>query len=200
MRTQHYYSFGLCIVFLCGTTLATADELRVDRNAEFVGPALVLPVSRQVTEASPADVDVEVSVMAAPTESEVVVEHSTELIAPPEPIVTEPIVTEPSHVVYEPMCRELPVANHIMHIGARRFARRQSMVPMTLQVSNPADCTDCCYTVCVNVPACCQGETSICDRTGLLGRGIVEYHFACGWTVKVVFRTRGDVVVHYTAG
>lgn len=176
---------------------AKAAASRVNRRSESAAPPLVLPVSRQVTETSPSDAgaSAEVSVLAAPTEGEAAVEVQVdaEMVTPPSP--TEAKV---ARTVYEPMCREVPVSNHIMHIGARRFARCRQMVPVHVQVKNPSDC--CCYTVCVKVPACCEGDPHVSSRRGILGRGIVEVCWDCGWTAKVVFRARGDVVVHYMAG
>jgi hypothetical protein len=187
----------------------TLSQPQVDRSAEFVAPPLVLPAAKQNdAEAEfaiepPAEIEApQTPTAVAPALNPPLPEHrvqmhvEAEVVAPP-----APVRAAPSQAVYEPIYKELPVTNHIMHVGARRFARcHRGMMHAKLEVTNPADCKGCYYWVSAKVPACCEGEPSRSGRVGILGRGVVEYRWSCGWTVKVVFRTRGDVVLHYMAG
>ncbi len=67
-------------------------------------------------------------------------------------------------------------------------------VETTLDVSPPCSC--CSQEVTVCVPACCTEAPTVCWRSGLLGRQIGTYTWACcGHTVKVVVTGRGDVRV-----
>jgi hypothetical protein len=65
-----------------------------------------------------------------------------------------------------------------------------------LSVKDPNRC-GCEVLVPVCLPACCSECVQVTSRRGLLGRGIVTYRFACGFTVKMVFDRCGDIVVHY---
>jgi hypothetical protein len=61
---------------------------------------------------------------------------------------------------------------------------------------NPADC--CLYEIPLCVPACCEGEPTVTSGCGLLGRGVVEYCWPCGFSATVKFRhVLGDVKVDY---
>ncbi len=63
-------------------------------------------------------------------------------------------------------------------------------------VCNPAN--GCQYELPLCVPGCCSGAPSISSRCGILGRGIVEYCWPCGFSAKVKFREiLGDVRVDY---
>ena len=99
-----------------------------------------------------------------------------------------------------PVCSPARVSSYRWHRSAKRFsACHRGTIDTSLVVDNPADCASCCYEVAICVPACCAGEPRHWSRVGLFGRGIVEYRWRCGWTVRVIFRARGDVVVHYEA-
>ena len=186
------------------------SQPQVDRSAEFVAPPLVLPAAKQKDAEAEFAIEppAEIAEPQTPTADSapglnpplpghrVEMQVQAEVIMPP-----APVVAAPAHAVYDPIYKELPVTNHIMHVGARRFARcHRGMMHAKLEVTNPADCDGCYYWVSAKVPACCEGEPSRSGRVGILGRGVVEYRWSCGWTVKVVFRSRGDVVVHYMAG
>jgi hypothetical protein len=75
--------------------------------------------------------------------------------------------------------------------------RCQAQVAMTMVADNPADCVACPVEVPLCIPCCCTDAPTVTSRCGLLGRGIVEYCWSCGFTATVVFRASGDVVVHY---
>jgi hypothetical protein len=69
-------------------------------------------------------------------------------------------------------------------------------VEVTLLVKDPASC-DCYAEIPVCIPSCCVDEATICNRAGILGRRWVDYEWQCGFKISVLFRARGDVVVHY---
>jgi hypothetical protein len=48
------------------------------------------------------------------------------------------------------------------------------------------------------IPACCVGDPKVASRRGILGRGVVEYRWECGFRAIVKFRhVLGDVEVEY---
>jgi hypothetical protein len=63
-----------------------------------------------------------------------------------------------------------------------------------LHVKDPVRC--CTVEVPLCLPACCDASC-MANRTGLMGRGVVCYDWDCGVRVKIVFRHKGDVLVHY---
>ncbi|MEK6250139.1 MAG: hypothetical protein N2C12_18285 [Planctomycetales bacterium] len=68
-------------------------------------------------------------------------------------------------------------------------------VQTTLTVADPC-CCKCAVDIPVCVPACCKGAPScVTSRCGMLCKGVVTYKWCCGYTVKVVFKKCGDVVV-----
>jgi hypothetical protein len=69
-------------------------------------------------------------------------------------------------------------------------------IKTVLLVKDPVTC--CCVEVPICLPACCTDVPEVCAREGLLGRGIVTHDWCCGFSVKVMFRARGDVVVTYS--
>ena len=108
----------------------------------------------------------------------------------------------------ESTCIPVPVCEHKLHRSARRFlACNCGTTHAVLEVTNPADCLGCCPADCLGccyeiqlcLPECCTGTPCQSSRVGLFRRGMVEYCWPCGWRATVVFRARGDVVVHYNA-
>ncbi len=70
-----------------------------------------------------------------------------------------------------------------------------------LLVKAPTGCCESCYVkVPVCIPACCTDAPKVCYTSGFLGRCVAEYTYCCGFTIRVSFRHRGDVVVHYYGG
>lgn len=65
--------------------------------------------------------------------------------------------------------------------------------PIVLKVKHP--CTCCEIEVPVCLPACCEGEPTVCTGKGFLCRDIVEYEWCCGYSVRVAFKKCGDLVV-----
>jgi hypothetical protein len=73
---------------------------------------------------------------------------------------------------------------------------RTGKIDLVMLTKNPAD--GCAYEIPMCIPACCEGEPSVSGGRGILGRGIVEYRWACGFRAIVKFRhIRGDVEVEY---
>ena len=73
---------------------------------------------------------------------------------------------------------------------------RTGKIDLVMLTKNPAD--GCAYEIPMCIPACCEGEPSVSGGRGILGRGIVEYRWACGFRAIVKFRPiRGDVEVEY---
>ena len=64
---------------------------------------------------------------------------------------------------------------------------------IVLVVKDP--CTCCEVEVPVCLPACCEGEPTVCTGKGFLCRDIVEYQWCCGFYVRVAFKRCGDLVV-----
>lgn len=64
-----------------------------------------------------------------------------------------------------------------------------------LAVQDPRHC--CCgIQIPVCISACCTGAPQVSSRVGLLGCGYVTYRWCCGYSVKVIFRGSGEIVVH----
>ena len=73
---------------------------------------------------------------------------------------------------------------------------RSGQVQLVVVTQDPSD--GCCYEIPLCIPACCTGEPKVSGGKGLLGRGIVEYCWPCGFKAKVKFRhVLGDVKVNY---
>jgi hypothetical protein len=73
---------------------------------------------------------------------------------------------------------------------------RSGQVQLVMVTQDPAD--GCCYEIPLCIPACCTGEPKVSGGKSLLGRGVVEYCWACGFKAKVKFRhVLGDVKVNY---
>lgn len=94
-----------------------------------------------------------------------------------------PPVRAASHIEYE------------THHRARRMYR-SGQIQLSLVTQDPAD--GCCYEIPLCIPACCTGSPAVSSGRGLLGRGVVEYTWSCGFQAKVKFRhILGDVKVDY---
>jgi hypothetical protein len=79
---------------------------------------------------------------------------------------------------------------------ARRMYRKTGEVHVTMIAQNPAD--GCYYEIPMCIPGCCVGEPTVSSGRGLLGRGVVEFCWECGFRAEVKFRhILGDVKVEY---
>jgi hypothetical protein len=69
-------------------------------------------------------------------------------------------------------------------------------IETVLCVTDPNRC-GCEVYVPVCIPACCSDCPKVTSRRGVLGRGIVTYHYPSGFTIRMVFNRHGDITVHY---
>ncbi len=79
------------------------------------------------------------------------------------------------------------------HCGPKLCCTCDPPKEVVLQVEDP--CTGCMVDVPICMPACCEGAPEVCHGTGLFCRDVVTYDWCCGFSVKVVFRKRGDLLV-----
>jgi hypothetical protein len=113
---------------------------------------------------------------------------------------SEPIPAPKGSPEAGPPARELNVhpAPPIVYDTDRdaRKMYRSGQVQLVMITQDPAD--GCCYEIPMCIPACCTGEPKVSAGRGILGRGVVEYCWQCGFRAKVKFRhVRGDVRVDY---
>jgi hypothetical protein len=138
----------------------------------------------------------------AQEESSVVVEpqvapaEAPALPAPEQPAVVE---TMPAPVAADEAAAEVhpapPIVSHVS-LRARRLYRCEKMVEVKVVAKNPADC--CLYEIPLCIPACCTGEPKVTEGCGLLGRGVVEFCWPCGFSATVKFRpVLCDVKIRY---
>ncbi|HEX5472132.1 MAG TPA: hypothetical protein VFW73_09605 [Lacipirellulaceae bacterium] len=108
-----------------------------------------------------------------------------------------PAQAQPAPLAVQPAARvhPAPPIDYDTHHRARRMYR-SGQVEVVMVAQNPAD--GCCYEIPLCVPACCTGAPAVSSGRGLLGRGVVEYCWSCGFKAKVKFRhILGDVKVDY---
>ena len=99
-----------------------------------------------------------------------------------------------------PLCCPQPCISYRYHGCFRQDCDSPPPIRTVLLVKNPQSCEDCYVEVPVCIPVCSMGEPCVSSRCGLFGRGIVTYEYESGFSIQVVFRARGDVVVHYRGG
>jgi len=87
--------------------------------------------------------------------------------------------------------RDICYAHH-RGCGCYDSCKRMDVI---LQVKDPCAC--CVVEVPVCIPACCTTPPTVCCYKGFLRRQVVEYSWACGFKLKVVFDRHGDIAVHY---
>jgi hypothetical protein len=104
----------------------------------------------------------------------------------------EPLAAPPAR---DPNIHPAPPIVYDTDHDARKMYR-SGQVQLVMVTQDPAD--GCCYEIPLCIPACCTGEPKVSSGRGLLGRGVVEYCWACGFRAKVKFRhVLGDVKVKY---
>lgn len=94
---------------------------------------------------------------------------------------------DPSKCCYKPC-----ITYHEAGCG-KRCCSSGPKTEMILRVQDPKSC--CTVDVPVCVPACCKGTPCVSTRCALFCRGVVWYDWDCGFSVKVVFKHCGDLVV-----
>jgi hypothetical protein len=109
------------------------------------------------------------------------------------PAPTDPRIIVPSADVE---VRPAPPIEYDTDGDARGMYRKSGEVNLVMITQNPAD--GCYYEIPLCIPACCTDEPRISGGRGILGRGVVEYCWECGFRAEVKFRHRlGDVKVEY---
>jgi len=127
-------------------------------------------------------------------------EDASVLVEQPAPPTTQQVQpTEeaiPAPVISESLAHSTPPIKYRTSRSARRMLRCDETIELLMVARNPAD--DCLYEIPLCLPACCLGEPTVQERSGLGGRGVVEYCWECGFSATVKFRHRlGDVKVEY---
>jgi hypothetical protein len=120
-----------------------------------------------------------------------------QLTAESEPMPVPPgaPTVPPAPTISGPAVHAAPPIDYDTHHKARRMYR-SGQVQLVMVTQNPAD--GCCYEIPLCVPACCTGDPVVSGGRGILGRGVVEYCWSCGFKAKVKFRhILGDVKVDY---
>lgn len=118
------------------------------------------------------------------------------LVAPESgPVMAAPVEAAPLGAMCD--CCPRPRIDYRTHRSARKMLRCQGDMQTVVVAENPADCCACPVEVPMCIPACCTGLPSWTSDRGLLGRGIVEYCWPCGFSAKVVFKHNGDIKVRY---
>jgi hypothetical protein len=112
-------------------------------------------------------------------------------------VVEEPMpAPEPGLIVESPEVRPVPPIEYDSDGDARDMYRESGEVKILMVTQNPAD--GCYYEIPLCIPGCCVGEPRMSGGRGLLGRGVVEYFWECGFRAEVKFRhILGDVKVEY---
>ena len=139
--------------------------------------------------------------LAAASMTALAQEESSVVVEPPQAVMPAPADAElmPGAVPAAPPASQLatPHIAYRTHLGARRMLRRNAPINVSVVAEHPDPCIDCAVEVPLCIPCCCTGEPVVTSHRGLLGRGVVEYCWSCGFRAEVVFRNRGDMVVHY---
>ncbi len=113
----------------------------------------------------------------------------------PMPVPPGAPTTPPAEITSGPAVHATPPIDYDTHHKARRMYR-SGQVQVVMVTQDPAD--GCCYEIPLCVPACCTGDPVVSGGRGILGRGVVEYCWSCGFKAKVKFRhVLGDVKVDY---
>ncbi len=111
------------------------------------------------------------------------------------PMPVPDVVPSPAPMVRNPNTRPAPPIVYDTDHDARKMFRT-GQIQLVVVTQDPSD--GCLYEIPLCIPACCTGEPKIKGSRGLLGRGIVEYCWPCGFKAKIKFRhVLGDVKVEY---
>jgi hypothetical protein len=192
-------------------SLANADEHSVvvqsDSAPALVAPALSPPANTSDVEPLPPPAKVRAQ---SDAKQPARVEAKKPFMRPAEPqrvpamtalsVEQEPMPAPQTDVIIdapEYEVRPAPPVAYDTDRDARRLYRASGEVPLTMIVCNPAD--GCYYEIPICIPGCCVGEEPRMDGgRGLLGRGVVEFCWECGFRAIVKFRpVLGDVKVEY---
>ncbi len=92
-------------------------------------------------------------------------------------------------------CYPKPCFKYRKTLLSKKYYCHGPGVNSALMVEHPGDCK-CVVEVPVCLPDCLEGPPVVKSRCKL-GRGVVTYTWCNGFTVKVVFRKKCDIVVTY---
>jgi hypothetical protein len=118
-------------------------------------------------------------------------------LPPPEGELPQSAVVPSAPVPSGINVKPTPPIDYDTHHDARKMLRAGQLNIVVL-TKDPSE--GCFYQIPLTVPSCCAGEPRVSGGRGLLGRGIVEYEWPCGFKAKIKFRhVLGDVKVDYEA-
>jgi len=173
---------------------ATAPQLIPPANAENVQPLpppskpAVQPAPQQSTATTPKQPFMRPAEPRRRVQATTALSVVEESMPAPEPGV---IFDSPEFEV-----RPAPPIEYDTDGDARDMYRESGEVKIVMVTQNPAD--GCYYEIPLCIPGCCVGEPRMSGGRGLLGRGVVEYCWECGFRAEVKFRhILGDVKVEY---
>jgi hypothetical protein len=178
-------------------------------TAAAEAPALVAPSNSTAVEPLPPPANPAAEETPQPTQSSVQGEVKKPFLRPAEPrrvpVTTALSVTEESMPAPDPATiveapefdvHPAPPIEYDTDGDARKMYRKSGEVHVTMIALNPAD--GCHYEIPMCIPGCCIGEPKVSGGRGLLGRGVVEFCWECGFRAEVKFRhILGDVKVEY---
>jgi hypothetical protein len=81
-------------------------------------------------------------------------------------------------------------SHRLLHCKFDRCDTRSAV----LYVTDP--CTGCTTAVPVCIPCCCLDQPEVCARAGHFGRDVIDYHWCCGFDIKIIVDKCGDITVH----
>jgi hypothetical protein len=117
------------------------------------------------------------------------------LPAPPEASPVVPGEAMPAPAIEGIRVQPTPPIEYDTDHDARKMYRT-GKIDLIMLTKDPA--TDCAYEIPMCIPACCVGDPKVSGGRGILGRGVVEYCWPCGFRAIVKFRhILGDVKVEF---
>jgi hypothetical protein len=173
-------------------------------------PLLAPPTNATVSEPLPPPSNPADGVAKEQPQSPIQGEVKKPFLRPAEPRRRVPVTTalsvkeepmpapDPDMIVESPEIevRPAPPIEYDTDGDARKMYRKSGEVQVVMIAQNPAD--GCYYEIPMCIPGCCIGEPKVSGGRGLLGRGVVEFCWECGFRAEVKFRhILGDVKVEY---
>jgi hypothetical protein len=214
-RITQFALVAMCLTLAGWISLASANEessVLVDQQPapEVETPKLAPPANAPASEPLPPPSKPATEAKPQPSQNSVQSEAKKPFLRPAEPrrrvpattalsVTEEPMpAPEPEIIVESPEfeVRPAPPIEYDTDGDARRMYRKSGEVNVVMIAKNPAD--GCHYEIPMCIPGCCVGEPRVSGGRGLLGRGVVEFCWDCGFRAEVKFRhILGDVKVEY---
>ena len=160
---------------------SAAKPLTPPQSAQPVMPGTKQPFMRPAVPCAPAKGSLVVGEETMPTPRGA----GPVVTAPAAPAVaTEGLVISPT-----------PPIDYDTDHDARKMYR-SGKIDLVMLTTDPT--SNCTYEIPMCIPACCVGDPRVSSNRGILGRGVVEYRWQCGFRAIVKFRhVLGDVEVEY---